>query len=581
MALNKITKKNFNDHKPYIPVSSWWYNELVDYVNNMSDTEGTLLFDPVADVTDASIIKIDADIDVNNATNRFDAIDINLDDGIALAATEIINGLRVTVDGLAADADASLLMGVAVDVTSPTTSRANTCGLYIKIDSVRTTADSDRGIIVSFDGTMNNANADIEGIWISSDSLTHTNGTYYGVYNYISHETVAGTTTAEYVTLVATGFDEPNYGIIVTKTLVNSTAVGTLAQTNNALRITENTATSAAASGASTSSNDVVYFSKTASTAVASADVYGGVLCNMINTIQTTGTGTATATETTLKLDYNVSETAGTLTLDDFNVMVIDYDTAGTPSFGAGTYNLLLIEADDAAIPVYAATTVFNGLKVDFSGLNMSDADFEVNGINSFLPALATSPMRAIYAASNDGNITVTLVDGVDALIVRGRVRDAVGVGDEKSEAYFNVKTLYYTIGDPSDATCDYQFAADEDKGQQSIQLGAGAVIPAFSRVLDVIIKCTEDFTGSAGDETDMNISAGTAAANADYVAEGNCEDADEVLASANNGAFEVAVSAAAASVYINATPTVNDWDELTAGMLAIYITYVDNSNVA
>ena len=142
------------------------------------------------------------------------------------------------------------------------------------------------------------------------------------------------------------------------------------------------------------------------------------------------------------------------------------------------------------------------------------------------------------------------------------------------SEGYFNVKTLKYTV-------LHSDFSAVANKNEQGIQLGGKAIIPALGRVLEVIAHCTVDWTGSAGDETGLGTELGNASGGAQYAASANVDDVGDLNYTANAGAFVVAPSASATSVYISCTPTINDWDELTAGTTEVYVTFVDNSVVA
>jgi len=135
-----------------------------------------------------------------------------------------------------------------------------------------------------------------------------------------------------------------------------------------------------------------------------------------------------------------------------------------------------------------------------------------------------------------------------------------------------------YTIGWPGATGVDHVFAAAADKVEQGIQLGTAAIIPKFGRVVDVVIACTENFTGSAGDEAGFGCEIGTASGGAQYAASANVDDVDDLNYTASGASFLVAPSASATSVYVSATPTTNNFSELTAGKIKCYIIYVDNN---
>ena len=54
----------------------------------------------------------------------------------------------------------------------------------------------------------------------------------------------------------------------------------------------------------------------------------------------------------------------------------------------------------------------------------------------------------------------------------------------------------------------------------------------------------------------------------------------NDITSIAANGAMQVAASSSATDIYINMTPTINDWDEFTDGITDIYVTYLDNTMV-
>jgi len=208
--------------------------------------------------------------------------------------------------------------------------------------------------------------------------------------------------------------------LTISKDLTHATAV-VVAQTNSALSVAQVSATTAAGVGTvMTVANIMSALAMTNSTAVASADVYSGTVLSLAYSATTTTTGTATNSATGFLLDYNVSETAGTLSNTSFNVMFIDFDAAGTPAFANGTYNMLLIDVDTASSLDATATAILNGVYVDMSGTTVTDAQLSLFGVNVLMPTFGTSAQ--IGARISDGTRIVDLVNGTNAASLTGNV---------------------------------------------------------------------------------------------------------------------------------------------------------------
>jgi len=423
MAIELINRNNFLPTKIPTRVSAEKVNEVIEKVNELETaintdfpstvaaaaaTDALIIDGATTDHTGDALIDIDADVDVNNANNAFNAINVNYDISVALGAAEIATGVKVTGDALASDVDTSAIIGFAADLTSPTTSRADVVGVLVGIDSVRTTADTDSGFMVGFTGTMNQASAGTYGLRVGSAGFTHTAGTFWGAYINVGHEATAGSAIAIEIDANSTSTANSKYGLMISKDLTNATAAGALAATNEALTIGQTVASSALASGAVTAANNLAYIAKSNSNAVATADVYGGSNLVLTYSATTTGTGTATNSASALTIDYNLTETAGTLTNTSFNVAYIDFDTTGTPVFDNGTYNMILIDVDTAASVAASATATINGLKVDFSGTTVTDGDLTLAGVSVTLPAYGTSTQYGVFAT--DGTYQAFLI---------------------------------------------------------------------------------------------------------------------------------------------------------------------------
>lgn len=345
-------------------------------------------------VTGTSTISGGFDIIKSVASASTDGMDVDMNVTVALSAAEEVNGFDIHVDGLAADADTSLLNGVKIAINSPTTSRADATGILVDVASVRSTADTDQAFLAGFSGTLNNAGASWYGIRVAAPgTYTHTNGSWYG--SHILNTTLIsnGNAYGEYIDMSSTDMINNKYGIYINKNLTNNSA-DPYAQTNNALYVRQNTGSKS--TGASTVSNVTALFSQTNQAEAASADVYSGKALSVIYSATTAAAGTATNTAIGLHVSYTLNETAGVLTSNSFSCAHVEFITSGTPVINAGTYNFLLLEGTNDASPAYAATSYVNGLNIDMSAMIVTDADLSLAGLSITMPAVGTSAQNAI-----------------------------------------------------------------------------------------------------------------------------------------------------------------------------------------
>jgi hypothetical protein len=104
-----------------------------------------------------------------------------------------------------------------------------------------------------------------------------------------------------------------------------------------------------------------------------------------------------TMTAQAIDINYQIAEALGTMTMNAFSMMEIDYDSSDTPSFTGGVYNMLSLVADDGGVPAYAATVTFSGIRVDVDGMDTTDGDLVLQGMHILLPTAApTSTIRGI-----------------------------------------------------------------------------------------------------------------------------------------------------------------------------------------
>lgn len=137
------------------------------------------------------------------------------------------------------------------------------------------------------------------------------------------------------------------------------------------------------------------------------------------------------------------------------------------------------------------------------------------------------------------------------------------------------VKTKAVTIGHPNDTNVDYTFTYAANTTEQKLELAD--IVPAWARVIDCVIICTEDPNSSAGDgaftiDADHDNTGGT-----EYAGTADCNDLNDFTAMATGSVHPVAILASASSVYVNATPGQN-WSTYDAGKWRCIVTYIDNN---
>lgn len=134
-----------------------------------------------------------------------------------------------------------------------------------------------------------------------------------------------------------------------------------------------------------------------------------------------------------------------------------------------------------------------------------------------------------------------------------------------------NVKTKKFTIGAPGVTGCNFNFTSAANTTEQVIDLG-NSVVPALARILDVKTVTEVAFTP---DPTTLVMETGTSSSGAELIASATIKAANAITACAHTFALSVAPNAAASHVYCSATPGAN-WSTITAGKVAVYITYIE-----
>ena len=145
---------------------------------------------------------------------------------------------------------------------------------------------------------------------------------------------------------------------------------------------------------------------------------------------------------------------------------------------------------------------------------------------------------------------------------------------DLNVEAYKAVKTVKKTIGNRTVTGTDFVFVTAANTTEQIIDLGA--IIPAYARILDVIVVTNAAFTNLGALSTDI----GTTSGGGELIGAANNTALNALLQPAVGAGFTlVAISGSAGHVYVNVTPT-NNWNSATpVGKMSVYVTYIDRTN--
>lgn len=360
-------------------------------------------------------------------------------DGIDITGTNVTSAALLDLDDTARVSGS----GIDYDLTTATIT-ANTVALDILVSSAHDdgAADDIDGVLVTWSGDVPGSNAcdislfrgvysgelgsagaiaELRGLEVDFSGSTNTGSIIYG-FDINTGTQVMGagcTLTGGRILVDSAETGNAKTGFDISKDLVNSTAVGALGSTNSALRITSVNASSALASGASTISGNVVHLALTNSAAVAVADVYNNDILHIDYSADTTGTGTATTSVDGIVIDYNIAETGfaggSVTTVNAFNGISVDFDTANTPTYGNVDVSLINVNGTDAGVPVYdVGGTGFNGMLVDLSGMDVSDANLTLYALNASVPAFSASTQAA--GRFTDTEATVLIADGTSGL---------------------------------------------------------------------------------------------------------------------------------------------------------------------
>ncbi len=172
------------------------------------------------------------------------------------------------------------------------------------------------------------------------------------------------------------------------------------------------------------------------------------------------------------------------------------------------------------------------------------------------------------------------LILSIVAISVDGqRERYAGTVSTPKlgNDVYSSMKTVVKTFSAVTAGSVDdYQF--DNTVGNITEQTREIAnIIPAYAEIVSAQVRCIETLVSSGVDI--MAIDVGTSDGGAEILATADTDTANDINATGAGDGPEVGATNAARSVWVNATPDAN-WNTLSAGRWAVFVTYLDSGGV-
>jgi hypothetical protein len=135
--------------------------------------------------------------------------------------------------------------------------------------------------------------------------------------------------------------------------------------------------------------------------------------------------------------------------------------------------------------------------------------------------------------------------------------------------------TRQVTIGHPGSTNTRYAFTSAANTDEQVIE--CSSLIPAFARVQDVVLICTEATTAGI---TTLVADIGTASGGAELVGSATIFAKDAIIQTDHSTWTKPAISASAQSVFVNATPGAN-WSGMAAGEWVLLVTYLDYGDMS
>jgi hypothetical protein len=216
--------------------------------------------------------------------------------------------------------------------------------------------------------------------------------------------------------------------------------------------------------------------------------------------------------------------------------------------------------------PVEDETITIGETEFVFKDSRTEAGEIEISAVNA---TQVTNIVTAVTADSTD----VTAADGTGDTVDIVAVAFGVSGNDlvfETEATGVAVDGTGYLAGGVDAVVADFNFSPDANTTEQSIEIED--VIPAFARIVDVVIRTSAEFTGA----TTLVADVGTTEGGAELIASATIHDEDAIIAVAVEDAFPVAPVAAASSIFVNATPGAN-WDLVAVGKCTVNITYIEN----
>lgn len=273
-------------------------------------------------------------------------------------------------------------------------------------------------------------------------------------------------------------------------------------------------------------------------------------VASAINLVTNTGvleTIVATNTQGTDEGAITLTSTAGG----------VDINAAALKNITLDGGQILLESADDVASSI--ALTTNNGTSETIVVTNTQG-----------------TAVGAVTLTATAGGITLASSAGTsfsdDDISNVGKVALDTIVDDATATIGYFTKTRKVTIGHVGDATADFQWATGANHTAQNLDLGS--VVPAFARVVDVCVICTETMVG----QTNMLLVVGNQSAGTEFITSTDCDTINNAIAGAAAGTPFVAINNAASNVWVNGDPDDNTWAAMSAGQWTVLITYQDNS---
>jgi len=264
--------------------------------------------------------------------------------------------------------------------------------------------------IAGYTFTLDEADALTYGVKVigNTGKFVHTNGAWHGVYVYNDTAVAAGTSVGIETYMNTVNANNVKQLVYAEKTLIGAiTADRTISGNATTFRV-DSTNTSADDFDMNTTGNVMVlgltHTANTTTGAKTHADTCSARGIHMpIYATTTNAIDKLTMSSSAILVDYNITETLGTLTLAAHSIVGIEYNTSGTPDYAAGVYNLFSATVTEASVPTYGATTYFSAYKADLSDMIVSDANLTLYGINIVMPAAygASTEYAAYFAGDS------------------------------------------------------------------------------------------------------------------------------------------------------------------------------------